>query len=206
MTVGLDFDNTLVDYDRAAFELARARNWIPASLSPTKTAVRDCLRASAEGDLRWQYLQGALYTHGLDRAVLPPGVADCVLARRAAGDRIVIVSHKTEFAHHNGHGVNLREAALAWMTRQQFFADDGLGFGQADVYFAARRDEKIARIDALGCDWFVDDLPELFAEPAFPASTQRILYAPHGAPAELPDTVRVAADWPAVGRLLEATA
>ena len=44
MLVGLDFDNTIVCYDRLFHRLARERGLIPEHVPATKGAVRDHLR------------------------------------------------------------------------------------------------------------------------------------------------------------------
>jgi hypothetical protein len=43
------------------------------------------------------------------------------------------------------------------------------------VYFEGTRTEKIARIVALGCTHFIDDLEEVFDDPAFPSGVERLL-------------------------------
>ena len=72
----------------------------------------------------------------------------------------------------------MREAALAWMTRRGFFAEDGFGLKRENVHFANSRFEKVALIAKLECDLFVDDLEEVFIEPGFPVTTRKILFAP----------------------------
>jgi hypothetical protein len=49
------------------------------------------------------------------------------------------------------------------------------------VYFEDDRAHKLARIAALDCTHFVDDLEEVFADPHFPAGVRRILFAEAGA-------------------------
>jgi hypothetical protein len=46
------------------------------------------------------------------------------------------------------------------------------------VSFELTKEAKVARIAALGCEAFIDDLPEIFASPDFPISTRRILFDP----------------------------
>jgi hypothetical protein len=48
------------------------------------------------------------------------------------------------------------------------------------VYLEATREEKIRRIREVGCDVFVDDLPEVLLAEEFPPSTRRILFDPDG--------------------------
>ncbi len=61
-----------------------------------------------------------------------------------------------------------------------------------------RAAEKIARLTALACTHAIDDLGEVFAEPAFPA-IERLLFAPEGAP---PGPWRPFASWGELQRAL----
>ena len=42
------------------------------------------------------------------------------------------------------------------------------------------KEEKIARVANIGCDYFIDDLPEILLMPGFPKKTKRILFDPDG--------------------------
>ena len=57
--------------------------------------------------------------------------------------------------------VNLRQAALGWMTAQGFFGTSGFAVPAENVFFESTRAEKLARIAALGCTHFIDDLEEV---------------------------------------------
>jgi hypothetical protein len=46
------------------------------------------------------------------------------------------------------------------------------------VFFEETLAGKLARIGALRCTAFIDDLPELLAEPAFPIGVRRVLFDP----------------------------
>jgi hypothetical protein len=48
------------------------------------------------------------------------------------------------------------------------------------VEFHETRSDKVAAIARRGCRVFVDDLPEVFAEPGFPHATRKILFDPGG--------------------------
>ena len=61
MLIGLDFDNTIVCYDRLFHRLAVERELIPPALTLSKQAVRDFL--DRVGGTVWTELQGiALWT------------------------------------------------------------------------------------------------------------------------------------------------
>jgi hypothetical protein len=49
------------------------------------------------------------------------------------------------------------------------------------VHFELTKEAKLARIGALGCTHFVDDLPEFLDEPDFPAGVHKLLFDPNDA-------------------------
>jgi hypothetical protein len=159
---------------------------LPAGFRGTKQAVRDAVRLLPDGELAWQRLQGHVYGQGIGAAAMFAGV-DLFLRRcRREGHTVFIVSHKTEFANYDPARVNLREAALGWMEARGFFDPRKYAIARADVFFEDTRAEKLARIAALDCTHFIDDLIEVLADPGFPAGVGRVMFgapsddAPHG--------------------------
>jgi hypothetical protein len=180
MRIGIDFDNTLVDYDHVFLTAAKQQGLIELDFTGSKQAVRDRIRQSPEGDLAWQRLQGYVYGAGIGEARLFEGVGDFLAASRAHGIDLYVISHKTQFGHHDPLRVDLRRAALGWMEAKGFFSRDGFGIPIDSIFFESTRTEKIARIRAQGCTHFIDDLIEVFADPEFPAEVYPILFAPAG--------------------------
>ncbi len=177
--IGLDFDNTLITYDDVFLAMARERGLTAADFAGRKQAIRDSIRLLPDGELSWQQLQGQVYGKGVARASMFDGV-DVFLRRcKQSNVPVVIVSHKTEFGHHDPERVNLRQAALQWMTAQGFFEDYGIA--RENVYFEGTRQEKIARIAQLDCSHFIDDLEEVLTDPDFPKNIERILFSEGGA-------------------------
>ncbi len=197
MVIGLDFDNTIVTYDAVLHQAALDRKLIAPETPMVKRIVRDYIRAHGDGDVDWQKLQALVYGPLMPQARMFAGVSAFVCECRRRQVPVKIVSHKTEFAGYDDTGTNLRVAALAWMTDQGFFAPDGLALTQGDVFFESTRDAKIARIRALGCTDFVDDLEEVLHDPAFPPQVRRILFAPE-APLDLASDPRVVPSWEAL--------
>ncbi len=180
--IGLDFDNTIITYDDVFLVLARERGLTAADFRGRKQAIRDSIRLLPDGELSWQKLQGQVYGKGVARAAMFDGV-DAFLRRcKRQKVPVVIVSHKTEYGHHDPARINLRTAALDWMTAKGFFLDSGYGIPAANVYFEGTRQEKVARIAQLGCSHFIDDLEEVLTDPDFPSGVERILFAEGGAP------------------------
>lgn len=177
LRIGIDFDNTLIDYDRVFFDAARERGLVPVDLRGSKREVRDAIRLLPDGELSWQRLQGYVYGAGIGGAVMFDG-ADAFLRRcRTLGIRVYVVSHKTRYSHLDPARIDLRQAALGWMEAQGFFQPDRFGLDRENVFFEATRSDKLARIAALDCTHFIDDLEEVFSDPGFPAGIERILFA-----------------------------
>lgn len=171
MNIGLDFDNTIVSYDGVFHKAALDRSLIPVELPTDKTAVRDYLRAQDQ-EAAWTALQGEVYGARMQEAALFDGVTDFLSWARAAGHRVSIVSHKTErpFA---GPAYDLHKAARDFIAARL-----GAALAPENIFFEVTKDAKWARIGALECNAFVDDLPEILLSAAMPVGTRRILFDP----------------------------
>jgi hypothetical protein len=176
LRIGIDFDNTIIAYDDVFCTAAKAAGLIDPAFSGGKQAVRDAIRLLPDGELAWQRLQGQVYGKGIAGAKMVAGVEAFLRHCRAEGCTVAIVSHKTEYGHFDPDRINLRSAALDWMAGRGLF-DGDRGIARANVYFESTRAEKLARIAALALTHFIDDLPEVLADPGFPPQVERILYA-----------------------------
>ena len=197
--IGVDFDNTIVRYDDVFGRVALDLGLVPPEAATSKTAVRDHLRATGAED-RWTELQGIIYGPRMGDAALFPGVAEFFARCRADGLPVAIVSHRTRFPY-LGERHDLHAAARDFLARHGFHDEAGIGLSADRVFFEETKQVKLARIAAVGCTTFVDDLPELLGDPAFPAGVRRILFDPgrlHAPPAG----VVTAASWSDVARLL----
>ena len=198
MRIGLDFDNTIICYDKVFVDTAIEQGLIPFGFTGNKQDVRDAIRLLEDGETRWQMLQGFVYGRGIGGAHAFEGLDKFLMHARDRGDTVLIVSHKTEYGHFDPERVSLREAARGWMRDNDFFSRSGFGIDTANVHFAATRAEKLARIDAVRCDVFIDDLKEVLDDPAFPPGPERILFSARsddGSPPDYP----VLATWAAIG-------
>lgn len=177
LRIGIDFDNTVADYDDVWRSAAAEYGFIPPGFFGGKTEVRTAIRAIPCGESHWQRLQGQVYGKLMGGAVLTEGAAEFLRRCRDDGDRVFIVSHKTEFGHFDPAQINLRDAAFSWMEEQGFFSAEGFAVDRSDVFFESTRPEKLARIGTLGLDHFIDDLPEILDDPCFPNGPTRHLFS-----------------------------
>lgn len=195
MVIGVDFDNTLVCYDRVFLRLAGEAGLSGLTATDRQKAVREAARSSPDGDLAWQRLQGQAYGPRIQEAEPFEGALGFLARCRQAGVRTWVISHKTRFASIDPTGTDLREAAKAWMEQHGFFSPT-TGIEARHFLFGATRQEKIAHIKASGCTHFIDDLEETFQEADFPSSVQGVLFAPGGAePSEHLSRLWVARSW-----------
>jgi hypothetical protein len=178
MLIGVDLDNTIIGYDALFHQVARAWNLIPPEAPARKPEIKQWIRHHFGNDT-WTKLQGEVYGPSLPQANAQPGVKEFFLHCRQAKFSACIISHKTRFPA-VGDRHDLRQAALDWLQRQGWFDPEGIGLAPADVEFHDTRPAKIEAIRRRHCDIFIDDLPEVFAEPDFPSGTARVLFDPDG--------------------------
>jgi hypothetical protein len=179
LRLGLDFDNTLVSYDRLFLKVALEKGLVPACTPARKNAVRDHLRAAGREEV-WTQLQGEVYGTRILEAEPFEGLLPA-LKRLADHDvTVCIVSHKTRTPY-LGDACDLHAAARNWLDSQGFHDTAVLAWPRTQVFFEVSREAKVGRVLAEGCTHFVDDLPEVLE--LLPASVEKIHFAPGEAPA-----------------------
>ena len=180
MRIGIDFDNTIIDYDRVFLEAARHQRLVSEDFTGSKRAVRDAIRMLPDGEFAWQRLQGYVYGAGIRNAVPFDGFDRCLRRCHARDLPVFIVSHKTRYGHYDAARIDLREAALDWMAGQGFLSGEVRGLCVERIFFEDDRAKKLQRIAGLACNCFIDDLEEVFADPGFPSGVNRILFGQAG--------------------------
>lgn len=176
MRIGIDFDNTIADYDRVFPMAAVEMGLLSGSAANSKAAVRAILRNRDGGEIDWQRLQGQVYGQYMSNAELIEGVGAFLLTAKASGSNVQIVSHKTKYGHFDTAEIDLHEAARSWMSTSGFFEANRFGISPDAISFLPTRAEKVNRILQLNLDVFIDDLPEVFSEPGFPSATRKLLF------------------------------
>jgi hypothetical protein len=183
MRIGIDLDNTLADYRRPLERLC-VLHGVPGPHADPKLVLRGSLRGRGqEGE--WTRLQGELYGPLMSEAELFPGAADAIRKWRAQGCDVCVVSHRTRYPI-AGEKHDLHAFAREWIGR--------VDLPVADLFFEESKDAKIARIGTLGCDVFIDDLPEVLSHPGFRADSRKILFDPGYSHQPLPG-LESAATW-----------
>lgn len=175
MTIlGLDFDNTLVRYDKLFHQLAVEKDLIKESFPADKVAIRDYLRNQGE-DEKFTLLQGEVYGLRILEAEPAEGMLEALAELHRRDISMLLVSHKTHTPY-KGPAYNLHQAAWNWLEKNGFFSSDGLNWSRNQVFFEESKQLKLARIKAQRCTHYVDDLPEILE--MLPSDIMPILYDP----------------------------
>jgi len=169
--IGLDLDNTVIDYT-PAYRATAARMGLPPEFTDRKS-IRPLLRRSEVDDLEWRRFQAFLYTEGLAYAKPAAGLRDFLNLCAKLHVRVFIVSHKTTTTPVQFGGHDLRGPAKAWLV-DQGIAPDHTNLN--DIYFCSTRAEKVQKIASLDCQAFVDDLIEVLEHPDLPMDIRRFHY------------------------------
>jgi hypothetical protein len=175
MILGIDFDNTIVCYDRTFYRHALAQAIIPPSIGQTKNQIRDYLRQVDRED-EWTLLQGLVYGKCMQEVEPFPGVTAFFRECHQLGIPVFIISHKTRYPY-KGMKHDLHTAAVDWIKKQALFKN--YNDIPNKVFFELTKEEKLERIRKQKCTHFIDDLPEFLSEPAFPSGVYQILFDPH---------------------------
>ena len=163
--LGLDLDNTLIDYTASCKFLA-PNFGIDESLA-TRDVIRRHLR-HPDNDEEWQRFQSLLYTDWLDSALPASGAVELIRGCTNRGIEVFIVSHKTKSGPERFGARNLRAPALQWLTNHNLVPSL---IPKDHVFFTDSVDAKVESIATLRLDVFVDDLPEVLSHPMWPSST-----------------------------------
>jgi len=174
--IGIDFDNTLVCYGDAFYLEAMKDKIVPREILRSKEAIRDYLRGIGKESLFLE-MQGNIYGPGIMKATPFEGAREFIIYSNKMGFKVKIISHKTKTPVKCSAQHDLHNFAYQWLARNKFF-DNETGLKPEDVFFELTREDKIKRISAEKCAYFIDDLPEVFSEISFPNIT-KILFNPN---------------------------
>ena len=157
--LGLDFDNTLIDYDEVFYEIASEKNLIPKNTGKTKVQVRKYLKDNGQEEL-FTLLQGEVYGSKINLAKQSKGMFEILNILKEQKIELFIVSHKTLYPY-AGPKFDLHQSALKWLTLNNFFDTNQLDFKKENIFFELTIENKIKRIENTGITHYVDDLTKI---------------------------------------------
>ena len=157
--VGIDFDNTIVNYNNSFYELALEKNLIKPNTEKSKKAIRDILVKEGK-ESEFTLLQGEVYGPRILNASPSANSIEVIKKLGKLGANIFIVSHKTKFPY-AGPKYDLHKAAKEWLNYYSFLSTKGANIKEDRIFFNISKNEKINKIHNLKCHFFIDDLPEI---------------------------------------------
>ncbi len=167
MRIGIDFDNTIICYDKVFNKVGMEKGLIPDDVKTGKGHVRDFLRQQ-DMEEEWIWLQGYVYGSRLLETEPYNGVKEFLSYCEKQKIDCFIVSHKTVYPY-SGDKYNLHEAAYEWIREQKM---------EIETFFELTKEDKVRRISDLGCNIFIDDLPEFLSLLGFPPNLKKVLFDP----------------------------
>ena len=173
MKIGVDFDNTIVSYDKVFHKVALEQSLIKSNLNISKIAVRDYLREQGQNNI-WTELQGYVYGERMLDADIFSGFINFLTFARKNSIEVSIISHKTIYPY-LGNRYNLHDSAREFISKLLTNQNKNL-VNKKNIFFELTQEKKAIRITQQSCDYFIDDLPEIFALHDFPKKTKKILF------------------------------
>ena len=173
MHIGVDFDNTIVNYNEVFYKYAFKKGLVTPEIKKEKHHIREAIWKLPNGNDLWTMLQGSVYGVNILEAKPMYGVKKFFKACQEESISISIVSHKTKYPE-KGPTIDLRKASLAWLAKKGFFSE--LGLHESRVFFTNSIEEKIAKIKEIHCTHFIDDLLFVLMHKSFPRDVAKILY------------------------------
>jgi len=199
MVIGIDFDNTIISYDKVFYLAAADWGYDLADVAQSKTAVRDHMRSLGDEE-KWIELQGYVYGKKMIEAEPFPGVLDFFERAKQAGVELRIISHKTKHPF-KGPKYDLHDATRHWLSKLGLVDSERFGIGTGNIFLELTKEAKAGRIASESCSVFIDDLPEFLQHEAFPAEVKQVLFDPTGANRNRWSGEKVS-DWSAFGGLV----
>ena len=175
MRIGIDLDNTIIDY-RLAFSAA-ARKYgveVPEEIC-SKEKIQAIVRKEPHGEMLWQKIQGQVYSRFIStHAKIYRGVFRFLVHSQMVGNEVYVVSHKTIYGHQDQDQLPIRDIALDFLkSRNLINLDNPL---ITKIFFESTLDQKIEKILDLKLDFFIDDLYEVIDELSSENSLKKYLF------------------------------
>lgn len=192
--IGIDLDNTIVDYDGVFFRVAVEQGWVDSAVPKNHNDLRQHLLAEDGHDERWQWLQSQVYGPRIGESVPYEGMLAALLAWHEYGHRLTVVSHKSSHSNWNP-GIELQQAAMGWLKRHGLINTPPATSIISAVYFEPDQVQKVARIAELACDVFIDDKLAVLSSETFPVNTIPGFFDPNKSNHDAHEAVRFHSWW-----------
>lgn len=178
MIVGLDFDNCIVNYENAIKKLITDKNIFNSNESANfnKENFKEIIINRTNED-NWTLIQGSLYGKYIKYAKPYPNAVK-IINNLLKKHSVYIISHKT-LNPFFGRRYNLHKSAQKWIKNNLIDQNKKPLLNNNLISFNEKVEDKIKTISKLGCDIFLDDLPQILTHKEFPKKIDKFLFNPN---------------------------
>ncbi|MDB2709246.1 nucleotidase [Candidatus Pelagibacter bacterium] len=172
MIIGIDLDNTIINYENSFIRQALKKKLITKNLKiNNKDQLKKKIRDKSKTE--WTKLQGEIYGKYINDAKIEKKFLELLKILKENNCDVFIISHKTKHPI-LGKKINLRQKSLKFINKNITFDL----IPKKSIYFEDTIEKKIQRIHKCSCDYFIDDLAKIFKHTNFPKYVKKILYNP----------------------------
>ena len=158
MILGIDFDNTIIDYSKTFKHVALKDNLIKKNFPSDKQLIKKLL-LEKNFEKKWTQLQGKVYGEEISKAKIYKNCKKILKELNKKKINKFIVSHRTLYPY-IGKKTNLHLSAKNWLKKNNFY-DSEINFNHNEIFFEKTKNRKIKKILSLKCTHFIDDLIEI---------------------------------------------
>lgn len=170
MIIGIDLDNTILNYDYSFRKHAVLKKLIaPNEKNIKKEKIKNKIEKYSKKE--WTILQGEVYGKYIYDSKIDKMFIKFINLLKKNEIEVNIISHKTKYPI-LGKKINLRKKSLQYLKKN-------ISYNlilKKNIFFENTIDNKIKRISKCKCDYFIDDLNKIFCHKNFPNKTHKILF------------------------------
>lgn len=171
--IGIDLDNTIIDYDQLFYKEAFKKRLIPKKMDRNRIKIRNYIKKKSV--TKWKQLQSNIYSTYLDKAILRKGFIKFIIHLTKRGFNFCIISHKTKYPY-IGKKINLHNLSKKWIENNINKKLKKYDCEIKKIFFETTEKKKIKKIINEKCDYFIDDLPSILI--SLPKNFKKILIDP----------------------------
>lgn len=187
--IGLDLDNTIVDYRNVYKTLAKKFD-VPTSGVINKNIIKNYI-ITEFGEAQWTKLQGEIYGPLMELASLSVGFEKFIInTLNKKSTKISIISHRSQTPD-SGANYNLHEFAQDWIKKNLSQSI----LSKVDIYFLETIERKIDKINTSKVNYFVDDLEKILTHPNLNKEIKKIFFTPEKNQASLNGKIVTIHNW-----------
>ena len=169
MIIGIDLDNTIINYQSSFERIARLKK-----IKINKKFIKQKLKQKIEKISKdeWTRIQGEIYGEKIHYAKIFKNFTNFVKFSIKNKIILIIISHKTKYPI-LGKKKNLHILTKKFLETK--FKNNYFKINK-NLFFETSIQKKIQRIKMKECDFFIDDLENILSHKEFPKYTQGLLF------------------------------